>query len=71
MDLDPFATLIACTRNPSTTLDDAEITGTIGVGGRADLNILNSQSVDAWCLTPAENQFMFTILAGSVVNRIN
>ena len=70
MDLDPFATLIACTRNPSTTLDDAEITGTIVEGGRADLNILNSQPVDAWCLAPAENQFMFTILAGSIVNRI-
>ena len=70
MDLDPFATLIACTRNPSTTLDDAKITGTIVEGGRADLNILNSQSVDSWCLTPAENQFMFTILAGSIVNRI-
>ncbi|SVA98027.1 uncharacterized protein METZ01_LOCUS150881 [marine metagenome] len=69
MDLDPFATLIACTRNPSTTLGDAEITGTIEEGGRADLNILNSQSVDAWCQTPEENQIMSTILSGSIVKQ--
>jgi len=68
MGLDPFATLIACTRNPSTTLGDVEITGTIEEGGRADLNILNSQSVDAWCLTPEENHIMSTILSGSIVN---
>ncbi len=69
MGLDPFATLIACTRNPSTTLGDAEITGTIEEGGRADLNILNSQSVDAWCQTPGENQIMSTILSGSIVKQ--
>jgi len=69
MDLDPFATLIACTRNPSTTLGDVEITGTIEEGGRADLNILNSQSVDAWCQTPEENQIMSTIISGSIVKQ--
>ena len=71
MDLDPFATLIACTRNPSTTLDDDEISGTIEEGGRADINILNSQSVDAWCLTSKEDHILFTILAGSIVNQFN
>jgi len=68
MGLDPFAALVAATRNPSTTLDDPSITGTIVESCRADLNILWSQSVDGWCQTPGENPIVSTIIGGSIVN---
>ena len=68
MGLDPFAALVACTRNPSTTLDEPDVTGTIENNGRADLNILWSESVDGWCQTPGENPIVSTIIAGSIVN---
>ena len=68
MGLDPFAALVAATRNPSSTLDDPEVTGTIVEGARADINILWSQSVDGWCQTPGENPVITTIIAGSIVN---
>ena len=68
MGLDPFAALVAATRNPSTTLDDPSITGTIVESCRADLNILWSQSVDGWCQTPGENPIVTTIIGGSIVN---
>ena len=67
MGLDPFAALVAATRNPSTTLDDPEVTGTIAERARADINILWSQSVDGWCQTPGENPVISTIIAGSIV----
>jgi len=66
--LDPFAALVASTRNPSTTLDDPEITGTIVENSRADINILWSQYVDGWCQTPGENPIVTTIISGSIVN---
>jgi imidazolonepropionase len=68
MGLDPLAALVAVTRNPSTTLDDPDVTGTIVERGRADINILWSQSVDGWCQTPGENPVTTTIIAGSIVN---
>jgi imidazolonepropionase-like amidohydrolase len=68
MGLDPFAALVASTRNPSTTLDEPDVTGTIEKNGRADLNILWSESVDGWCQTPGENPIVSTIIAGSIVN---
>ena len=68
MGLDPFAALVAATRNPSTTLDDPSINGTIVESSRADLNILWSQSVDGWCQTPGENPIVTTIIGGSIVN---
>jgi imidazolonepropionase-like amidohydrolase len=68
MGLDPFAALVAATRNPSTTLDDPDVTGTIAEGSRADINILWSQTVDGWCQTPGENPVIATIIEGSIVN---
>lgn len=66
LDLDPFAALVATTRNPSTTLGDIDVTGTIEEGSRADLNILWSQSVDGWCQTPGENPIVTTIVGGTL-----
>ena len=68
LGLDPLAALVAATRNPSTTLDDPDVTGTIVERGRADINILWSESVDGWCQTPGENPVITTIIAGSIVN---
>ena len=68
MGLDPFAALVASTKNPSTTLDEPDVTGTIEKNGRADLNILWSESVDGWCQTPGENPIVTTMIAGSIVN---
>ena len=67
MGLDPFAALVASTRNPSTTLDDPDITGTIVENSRADINILWSQSVDGWCQTPGEIPIVTTMIEGSIV----
>ena len=69
MGMDPFAALVAATRNPATTLSQADITGTIAEGSRADMSVIWSDSVDGWCQTPGENPISFTIVGGSIVNR--
>ena len=54
LGIDPLTALVACTRNPASTLND-ELDGSVGslhVGGPADFNILNSEYVDYWCQTP-------------------
>ena len=71
MGMDPFAALVAASRNPATTLDNPEVTGTIAEGLRADLSVIWSDSVDGWCQTPGENPISTTIINGSIVNSNN
>ena len=71
MGMDPFAALVAASRNPATTLDNPEVTGTIAEGSRADLSVIWSDSVDGWCQTPGENPISTTIINGSIVNSNN
>jgi len=68
MGLDPFAALVAATRNPATTLSHQEISGTLAEGSRADLSVIWSDSVDGWCQTPGENPISSTVINGSIVN---
>ena len=71
MGLDPFAALVAASRNPATTLGQQEVTGTIARGSKADLSVIWSDSVDGWCQTPGENPISLTIIDGSIVNSNN
>jgi len=71
LGMDPFAALVTATRNPSTTLGQPDISGTITEDSRADLNIIWSDSVDGWCQTPGENPISSTIIRGSIVNSNN
>ena len=68
LGLDPFAALVAATRNPATTLAHQEISGTLAEGSRADLSVIWSDSVDGWCQTPGENPISSTVINGSIVN---
>ena len=71
MGMDPFAALVAASRNPATTLDQPDVTGTIAQGSKADLSVIWSDSVDGWCQTPGENPISSTIIGGSIVNSNN
>ena len=68
MGMDPLAALVSVTRNPATTLRGSDVSGTLAVGSRADLNILWSESVDGWCQTPGENPISHSIIGGIIVN---
>ena len=69
LGIDPLAALVACTRNPASTLN-SELkldVGSIFEGGPADLNILNSKFVDYWCQTPGVSPISQTFFSGSIV----
>ena len=69
LGIDPLAALVACTRNPASTLN-SELkldVGSIFEGGPADLNILNSKFVDYWCQTPGVSPMSQTFFSGSAV----
>ncbi len=67
--IDPLTALVACTRNPASTLNDEleNCVGSINVGGPADFNILNAKSIDYWCQTPGVSPISKTFFSGSIV----
>jgi imidazolonepropionase-like amidohydrolase len=57
------------TRNPATTLartEQEETFGSIRIGGRADILILDSEYVDGWCQMPGDNPVACTIANGQL-----
>tara|TARA_Y100000748_G_scaffold233193_1_gene197138 strand:- start:7068 stop:8333 length:1266 start_codon:yes stop_codon:yes gene_type:complete len=70
LNLTPLEALVAVTRNPATTLLDSTnslVPGSIREGGPADLLILNSQHIDAWCQMPGDNPIHHTIKSGLIL----
>ena len=70
LGLSPIEALAAVTRNPATTLSASEHDGTLGsirIGGRADILILDSEYVDGWCQMPGDNPVSSTIANGIIV----
>ena len=70
LGLSPIEALAAVTRNPATTLahtEQVEISGSIRIGGRADILILDSEHVDGWCQMPGDNPVATTIANGTIV----
>ena len=69
LGIDPLTALVACTRNPASTLNDEleSSVGSLHVGGPADFNILNSEYVDYWCQTPGVSPISKTFFSGSLV----
>ncbi len=55
MRIPPIAALIAVTTNAASTLNVEYGVGKLVEGGVADLNILNTNSADGWCLMPGDN----------------
>ncbi len=55
MRIPPIAALIAVTTNAASTLNVEQGVGKLIEGGVADLNILQTNSVDGWCLMPGDN----------------
>ena len=71
LGLSPIEALVAVTRNPATTLlnsTDGPLSGSIRQGGPADLLILDSEYIDAWCQMPGDNPIYKTIKSGKIVN---
>ena len=70
LGIDPLAALVACTRNPASTLNDELVkpVGSLYQGGPADFNILKSSLVDYWCQTPGTSPIEKTYFSGHVVN---
>ena len=70
LGLSPIEALAAVTRNPATTLsgsEQVETAGSIRIGGRADILILDSEYVDGWCQMPGDNPVASTIANGVIV----
>ena len=67
--IDPLTALVACTRNPASTLNSEinHCVGSLYEGGPADFNILNSKYVDYWCQTPGVSPISKTYYSGSIV----
>jgi imidazolonepropionase len=72
MGIDPIVSLAAVTRNPASTMFDADdIHGVIAEGVSADLNIIWSSSADSWCQTPGSSPASATFISGVIVNQNN
>ena len=70
LGLTPLEALVAVTRNPATTLVDSnhgQLPGSIREGGSADMLLLDSEYIDAWCQTPGDNPVHTTIKSGHIV----
>ncbi|MGB1459521.1 MAG: amidohydrolase family protein, partial [Candidatus Thalassarchaeaceae archaeon] len=70
LGLSPIEALVAVTRNPATTLlnsSDGQVCGSIREGGPADLLILDSEYIDAWCQMPGDNPIYKTMKSGHFV----
>ena len=71
LGLSPLEALVAVTRNPASTLvksTQGPISGSIREGGPADLLILDSEHIDAWCQMPGDNPIYQTVKSGKLVN---
>ena len=66
--VDPLATLVAASRNPSeTTPHPTGLThGRIEVGAVANLNVLNGVQWESWCNQPGTSPFKATMLNGEL-----
>ena len=66
--VDPLATLVAASRNPSeTTPHPTGLThGRIEVGAVANLNVLNGVQWESWCNQPGTSPFKATMLSGEL-----
>ena len=69
LGIDPLTTLVACTRNPASTLNQEmnHDVGSLYEGGPADLNILKSKNLDHWWQTPGMSPIEKTIFSGGLV----
>lgn len=69
LGIDPIVSLAAVTRNPASTMFDADdLRGVISEGVSADLNITWSSSADSWCQTPGTTPISATFISGKIVN---
>ena len=69
MKVDPLVALASVTRNPASTIyDESEPRGVLAKGRIADLNVLNSSSIDGWCQTPGTSPVAMTMISGDIVN---
>ena len=66
--VDPLATLVAASRNPSETTPHPSglAHGRIEVGAVANLNILNGVQWESWCNQPGTSPFKATMLNGEL-----
>jgi imidazolonepropionase len=67
MGIDPLSSLVAVSRNAATTFPTFHDIGVLVENGPADLNILQSKSVDGWCQTPGVSPFSHTIISGKLI----
>jgi len=69
--IDPLATLASCTINASFTTphNSGYQHGKISSGAIANLNILNSDQWESWCLTPGHSPVSKTMLNGILITR--
>ena len=69
-NIDPLITLAACTRNSALTTPHPSglVHGQITEGGIANLNVVNSEHWEAWCLQPGDSPFSHTILEGELIS---
>ena len=65
-NVDPLAALVAASRNPSETTPHPSGLqhGRIEVGSAANINILDSEHWESWCLKPSHSPFIATIING-------
>ncbi|MDP6869737.1 MAG: imidazolonepropionase [Candidatus Poseidoniaceae archaeon] len=68
-DIDPLASLAACSRNSAETSPHPSglVHGRIQEGSIANLNILESENWESWCLRPGINPFSATIIEGELI----
>ena len=68
MRIPPIAALAAVTVNAASTLDTPLGVGQLIEGGVADLNILQTENADGWCLMPGDNPVNFSIHHTSLID---
>jgi imidazolonepropionase-like amidohydrolase len=68
--IDPLATLAAATCNPAQTTPhpSGEVHGVIEKGAVANLNILQGENWENWCLRPGHSPFAATMLEGVMIS---
>ncbi len=65
MGVDPLEALAAATRNPATTMTNGNIVdGIIGIGAKANFNVLHSHLIESWCQTPGQSPISETYIMG-------
>ena len=65
MGVDPLEALAASTINPATTMDNGSIVdGIIGIGAKANFNVLHSHLIESWCQTPGQSPISETYIMG-------